>query len=144
MRNLAAALAFVLALPVVAIAQEEPQGSKWTDVEWFEIVQVDFKAGKTDDAMDMINENFKPTTAAAGTPWPVMILEHETGEWDLTVIWRMEEGPRSMEWQQSPNSQKWWAKMIERTGSEEAAEEMMAKYQSYIARTNSYIVRQGS
>lgn len=144
MRSVAVAMLVLLALPALVLAQEEPQGAKWTDVEWYEVIHVDFKAGMTSEAMDLINEQFKPTTEAAGTPWPVMILEHETGEWDMTVIWHMEEGPRSMEWEQSPNGQKWWAKLIERTGSESAAQAVWDEYQSYIARTNSYIVRQRS
>lgn len=142
MRTLAAAIVLSLAFPAVALAQQEPQGSKWTGVEWYEVIQVDFKAGKSSEAMDLIEEQFKPTSQAAGTPMPVMLLEHETGEWDLTVIWHMEEGPSSMEWQRSPNNQKWWAKLVERTGSESAAEAVWDEYQSYIARTNSYIVRQ--
>ncbi|UCG75701.1 MAG: hypothetical protein JSV95_13480 [Gemmatimonadota bacterium] len=141
MRSLAVTATLLLALPTVILAQEEPQGMKWTDIEWYEVIEIDFKAGKAAAAIDLIEQQFRPTSRAAGTPLPVMILEHETGAWDLTVIWHRAEGPSFMEWQQSPNNQKWWAKLVERAGGESAAQALWDEYQSYIARTNSYIAR---
>ena len=110
-------------------------------MDWYRIVNVDFHNGKSGDARRMIEEHFMPAGEAAGTPPPVMMLWNETGEWDLTIIWHMTDGPAGMEWRRSPNNVKWWKTFMEREGGEEAAEKMQSEYRSLVARSSSTIAR---
>ena len=135
---LAAALVCLFALPTRAEAQE---GQKWEDVDWYRIVNVDYHNGKSGDARRIIEEHYMPAGQAAGTPTPVMLLWTETGEWDLTIIWKMKRGPASMEWRRSPDSVKWWQTFVEREGGEEAAEAIQEEYSSLVARSTSTIAR---
>ena len=135
---LAAAFVCLLAVPSTADAQE---AEKWDGVEWYRIVHVDFHNGKTGDARRIIREHYMPAGEEAGTPTPVMLLWHDTGEWDLTIVWHMHEGPSGMEWRRSPNSVKWWKTFVEREGGEEAAQAIQEEYSALVARSTSSIAR---
>jgi hypothetical protein len=135
---LAAALIVLFALPTRAEAQE---AEKWEGVDWYRIVNVDFHNGKAGDARRIIEDHYMPAGEAAGTPTPVMLLWNETGEWDLTIIWHMKDGPASMEWQRSPDGVKWWQTFVEREGGEEAAEAIQEEYSGLVARSTSTIAR---
>ncbi len=141
MRSIAIGLACVLVLPLSAAGQDAPAAAKWTDVDWYRVVQIDFESGKMNAAMDFIDEHFVPATEAAGTPGPAMLLWHETGEWDLTVLWVMAEGPSSMEWRRSPDNIKWWSALVAHEGGADAAAAVWAEWNSMIERTNSFIAR---
>jgi len=135
---LTVALICLFAIPSGLDAQE---AEKWDDVDWYRIVQVDFHNGKAGDARRTIEEHFMPAGREAGTPTPVMMLWNVTGEWDLTIIWHMQDGPASMEWRRSPDNVKWWKKFMEREGGEEAAEKIQSEYASLVARSTSTIAR---
>ncbi|MDP2471714.1 MAG: hypothetical protein Q8W45_10650 [Candidatus Palauibacterales bacterium] len=135
---LAAVLVCLFTIPSRAGAQE---AQKWEGADWYRIVQVDYYNGKADDARRIIEEHYMPAGEAAGTPTPVMLLWNETGEWDLTIIWHMKDGPSSMEWRRSPDSVTWWQAFVEREGGEEAAEKIQEEYSSLVARSTSEIAR---
>ena len=135
---LAAALVCLFTIPSNLDAQE---AEKWDDVDWYRIVHVDYHNGKNGDARRIIEEHFMPAGEAAGTPTPVMMLWNETGEWDLTIIWHMKDGPASMAWRRSPDNVKWWKTFVEREGGEEAAEKIQSEYSSLVARSTSAIAR---
>ena len=122
-------------------AQDDAQPTKWTGVEWYTITNVDFVNGKQDEALKIIREHFLPASDAAGTPKPQMILMNATGEWDMTIVWKMQEGPAGMEWRRSPDNVKWWKAAVARAGSEEAAEQLGEEYGSYVQRSSSTIMR---
>jgi hypothetical protein len=135
---LALALVGLFAVPTRTEAQEV---EKWDGVNWYRIVHVDFHNGKTGEARRIIEEHFMPAADDAGTAGPDMLLWHETGEWDLTIIWRMKEGPASMEWRRSPDNVKWWKSFSELEGGDEAAELIQKEYSALIARSTSSIAR---
>lgn len=136
-----AILAVLLVLPGRLAAQEDQQPVKWTGVEWYNVVNIDFAPGKTSDALKIIREHFMKASDAAGTPKPTMILMDVTGPWDMTVIWKMKDGPASMEWRRSPDNIKWWAALVKQEGSEDAANKLTEEYGSYVARSSSTITR---
>lgn len=138
-----AAVAAVLIVPAPLMAQQDaPKAEKHENVTFYEIVNVDFKPGMADEALDLIRKHFAPAVREAGTPGPVMQLEHRTGEWDVTFIWHMKRGPSEMEWKRSPESIKWEKKFVEMVGGEEKAREIGEKYESYIQRSNVTIAMQ--
>ncbi len=140
-RSIFTAVALGIFLPISGRAQEMPTASKWSDVEWYRVTHVAFKAGHRNDALNIIREHFAPAGEEAGTPPPVMSLEHETGQWDLTTIWHMS-GPSEMEWGLTPNGEKWWAAFATREGGIEKARQIWRDYLDMIARSTSYITRE--
>lgn len=141
---LTAAVAAVLIVPTAPLMaqQDAPKPEKHENVTWYEIVNFDFKPGKTGEAMDIIEEYFVQAGMEAGVPGPVMHLEHRTGEWDLTAIWQMKRGPGEMEWKRTPEGIAWAEKFREMVGSEEKADEVFEEFESYIQRSNSTIAMQ--
>lgn len=138
MRSLCvAAVAAMLVLPsTVAAQEEEPRPEKHENVTWYTIVEIDFVSGKRDAALDVIRNHFVPAAREAGTPAPVMQLEHRSGEWDLTVIWKMDRGPAGMEWKTTPEGIAWQKAFAEMAGGEEKAREIGETFESYIDREN--------
>lgn len=136
-----AILAVLLVLPARLAAQEDQGPTKWTGVDWYTVVNIDFAPGKTADAVKIIREHFMKASDAAGTPKPVMVLMDVTGPWDMTVVWKMQDGPTSLEWRRSPENVKWWAAFVKQEGSEEAARKIQEEYGSYVARSSSTITR---
>ncbi len=132
------ALAFVWSAGLGA-QEGPPQPKKWTGVTWYQVGHVKFKTGKRDDAMRLIQDYFVPATNAAGTPPPVMALEHQTGPWDMTVIWVMPEGPAQMTWEVHPNQIKWFGAMAQAVGGPEKAQEILAQWEEMIASSTSTI-----
>lgn len=124
----------------VAGAQEAPAPSKH-DGDWYRLVHVDYKAGKTDAALKVIREHFATAGAAAGTPGPVMSLVHESGPWDATWVWHLSGGPGDLEWDVSPNNLKWMAALAEQEGGMEKARQLLSQYGDLVASSTSYIVR---
>jgi len=134
----AAAIALLFVMPAQAEAQE---GTKWEGVDWYRVTHVEFHNGKAGDARRLIEEHFMKATEKAGTDGPAMLLWHETGEWDVTVLWHMKGGPADLEWRRSPDNVKWWQAFSDQEGGEEEAEKMMAEYSSLVARSTSSIAR---
>lgn len=140
---LTAVVAAGLILPAgLAAQEEEPKPEKYEDASWYALVQVDFKPGKRDKAMKMVKDYFAPASEASGTEMPVMHLQHQSGEWDWTIIWHMKGGPGDMEWKQTAEDIKWQKELAELAGGPEKAGEMMEEWSSYIARENVTIAMQ--
>lgn len=140
LRAALAGLAFV-ALPLSATAQELPKAEKHANVKWYRIVHVDFKPGKADDALKIVYAHFVPAANAAGLE-PARILEHETGEWDVTYIFPLSEGPTVLEWDVTPNGEKFWAELAKKEGGADKALAVFAEYADMVARAESQIVRE--
>lgn len=139
--TLAAAASLCLTAPLAA-QEEAPKAEKHENVTWYAVTQIDFKPGKADAAKKIIREHYVPASEQAGTPGPVMALEHQTGEWDMTVIWHMKRGPGELEWKNTPEGAKWQAKFVEMAGGPEKAREIGEAFSSYIAREHVTIAMQ--
>lgn len=135
------AVAAFLAPPPAVEAQEAPEPERYENVTWYEVVHLDFRAGKADDAMQIIEEHFVPASEAAGNSGPVMELVHATGGWDMTVIWELEDGPSAYTWETSPDGVAFMQAMAEQEGGMEAAQEVWERYSSYLARSESTLTR---
>ena len=116
------------------LAQEEAPGpQKWGDnARYISVTFVQFKAGKREEAMEIINEYFVPAGQKAGTPPPMLGVHFQTGAWDAMFIWNMEGGMADLEWYRSENDLKWYAALAELNGGPEGAEEIMTRWQKTI------------
>jgi hypothetical protein len=126
----------------LAMAQEAPKAKKYEDPVWYSMTHVKYKPGRLDDAMKMIKEYFEPASVEAGTPGPAMVMINHTGEWDLTIVWKMKGGLSAMEWETSPEDVKWMSAMHEMVGGGDKAKEIMEQYQSLVSATSTVICRQ--
>lgn len=125
--TLATVAAFLL-LPGPLAAQEGMEPEKH-EGPWYEIVHVDFRPGKADDAFELIREQFWPVEEANDElSSPILQLVHETGEWDATWIWKLEEGPGEFAWKTSPD-QIVYQKAL---GGEKKAGKIFERYDSYV------------
>lgn len=138
-------LAAILTLPIAARAQDRdqtPQPQKYRNVTWYRVERIALKAGKREDALKLIKQYYLPASKAAGTEKPVLYLEHQTGPWDLTIIWRLQGGPSELEWKESPDGLAWYRAFVKVAGGQQKAEEIMSKESSYTARETSSIALQ--
>lgn len=111
------------------------QATKYKNVKWYGIAQVDFKPGKMDEAMGLVKKYFMPAGKAAGNPGPVMVLENQTGAWDITVIWLLKDGPSDLEWKVSPQSVASSKELLKLVGSKEKVKKIRKEWISDIARS---------
>lgn len=118
-------------------AQQTSQPEKYENVSWHQIVLVDFKAGKVNEAQKIIDK-FEKAGTEEGKPEMYWL---DSGEYDLMLIWDMENGPSDMEWKRSPSSVKWWNKLVEQEGSEENAMKLQNDYSELVSSSTSYISR---
>lgn len=132
-----AVIALALFLPADAQAQELPTAHKYENVGWLMVRHVAYKPGQRNAALAIIREHFKPAADAAGLE-PPKVLEHQTGSWDITLIWPLLEGPADLEWEINPWQEQWWVAFVEREG--DAATGIREEYFSKIARTTSSVV----
>jgi hypothetical protein len=122
-------------------AEETFKAKKWDNPEWYYLVHVDFEPGKTEEAIKLINEHFAPASKEAGTPGPCMMLIHHTGEWNMTFVWHMKDGAAGLDWEISPDEEKWMAALVKREGGMEKAMELINAYRDLIEKENAILVR---
>ncbi len=120
---------------------QEMTAKKYDNPQWYNIVYVDYLPGKYNKARAIIQDYFIKASEQAGTPGPVMVLEMNSGPYDIMALWHMKDGIESMNWEVSPNDVKWRKALNEIAGSAEKASEIQKEYQSYIASSSNSIGR---
>jgi len=131
-------VAIFLAMSSLAYAQETPKAKKMEGKSWHQVVLVNFKPGMNGEAMKIIRNNFEKAGEKAGTTGPSMMMEMRSGEWDMMLVWNMDD-ISDMNWEVSPDNEKWWATMAEQEGSAENAMKVWQKYMGMIQSSTSYI-----
>ncbi|WP_394172449.1 hypothetical protein [Thalassotalea litorea] len=120
-----------------AMAEE---GKRYDDsVKWKNVVKITYKIGKRDDALKIIRDYYQVASEKAKTPMPEMVMEMHTGDYDLLVIWHMQNGIEDMTWETNPDSVAWRKALNDVAGSEEKAQEILDEYVSYIAHAENEI-----
>jgi len=115
-------------------SKDQPvKAAKYKNVTWYGVGRIEFKPGKMHDAMNIIKKYYMPASKAAGNSGPVMVLENQTGPWNLTVIWKFKDGPSDLEWKISPEDAAYRKQLFKIAGSKEKAKEIGEKFDSYIA-----------
>lgn len=116
----------------INIAQAE-DGQRYDDsVTWKSVVRINYKPGKMGDALKIIKDYYRKASEQAKTPMPELIMEMQTGDYDLIVVWHMEGGITDMTWETGPNDKKWRAALNELAGGEDKAQAILDEYLSYI------------
>lgn len=138
-RSIIAAIGAALLLGSgISMAQDSDGALKFgeanDDARYVRVVFVSYKPGMAGRAYTILREHFAPAGEAAGLEGPV-VVHFQTGPFDASYHWRLENGMSDMEWQRSPNQVKFRAAMVELEGSEAAAQAVMDSYNATIART---------
>lgn len=136
-----AALSLLISIALPLGAQEMAAPKKHENSSWLMMVNVKFKPGKIEDAMKIINERFAPAGMAIGMT-DVRVLHHVGGEWDLTLMFPMPEGPRQLEWAVTPQDAKWMAEMAKREKGMANTMALLNRYADMLAREEATIVRE--
>ena len=134
----AAALAVpVVATPAFADAHMEAAEPELAKKDWYNVVFIKFHPGKVEEAMKLIDA-FVKVDEALGRQGPIA-MHMDTGEWDMMVAFKMEDGIASMGWKSNPSGEAWNAELARQLGGEEAAREHWAKYMATVATSTSHI-----
>ncbi|GAB2765490.1 hypothetical protein [Salinimicrobium soli] len=123
------------------LTAQENEPKKYSNPEWYQVVHVDYKAGKEDAARKIINDYFKKASDKAGTSKPVMELALNTGDYDYLYIWKLEEGLQSLDWEISPQGLKWQKAFEEMVGGKDKAKELGDEYSSYVSKVKVELAR---
>lgn len=137
-------LLFVLGLFIASSvnAQDEVKPVKFENVEWYQVVLMDFEQGKVGKVQEIIKK-FEAAGAEAGTPGPELYWM-STGEYDAMAIWKLDGGPSDLEWKITPDDVKWWDAFVKQQGSEEAAQKLQDEFADCIEKSTSYLSRKAS
>lgn len=128
-----AIIAGSLLLPVGASAQEAFK--KRENVDYYHVVNFNFKPGHNDAAWEILYEKIGPAVRAMGEDF--IVLDWETGAWDSTAYIKFKDGYGELEYATSPASAAFMASMAKQEGSEEAAKKVMKEWVSHIDNTSS-------
>jgi len=113
---------------------EDGTATQGDDAVYLSVTFVSFKPGMRGEAFGIIDDHFVPASIAAGTAQPVAV-HFQTGPWDASFHWRLENGMADLEWFTSPRDVKWRAALVAQEGSEEAADALQASFTATIARS---------
>lgn len=129
-------LFFTLALfmfsGTVNAQDEEMKPKKYDNPEWYYVVYIDYETGKFQKAMDIVENYYMKATKSANLPGPYMVMEMNSGEYDLMVVWKLKDGLDSMNWEISPDDIKWRQAFTKLVGDKEKADKIHEEYQSYV------------
>ncbi len=139
-KNLLVAAVVAISLPGAVSAQELPTATKYENATWANALDIQFKPGQRNAALDIVHEHFLPIADTIG--WDVLVLEYQTGEWDARYVFPLADGPVDLEWGVSPTLESWWAAFAESEGGAEAALALFGEYADKVARTRSNIIMQ--
>lgn len=139
--KLAAATALLFLFAVPASAQDDDEGPQtWgDDAKYASVTYVQFKSGKREEAMEIIEEYFKPATEKAGISPPLFAVHFQSGKWDAMYVWDLEGGLTDLQWFNSPDDIKWMEALAELNGGPEGAAEIMKRWSKTIDEAETHI-----
>lgn len=128
-----------LLLPVVAMLFlgliSQAQETDWETFDSPELFQVEyfkFNAGKSDEAIKIIEDYFSEANRLADIPIPVLELEVLSDDYDYMVVWPMQEGVEHLNWQTSPTNTEWYRAFVIVMGSEENAKAIIEEFDACV------------
>jgi hypothetical protein len=119
--------------PVAAQAQDSAAAQPAEEVTWTRVVMTRFHVGKRDRGLEIIKNYFAKADTMSGTKSGVHGIHLDTGEWDIIYVFPMKRGPGEMAERNSPEGEKWMAEMVKLAGSKEAADKIIAEFDTLVA-----------
>ncbi len=90
-------------------AQELPKAKKYEGVKWYGAVYWKWKPGKAQEGSKIVHDHLLPVVKTLGLKQ--LHFHFSTGEWSGVRYIPLDEGPSLLEWQVSPNTEKFWAEL---------------------------------
>ena len=131
-KTLMIAAAFAMPLTATpAIADNHAEAPELAKKDWYQVVFIKFHEGKQEEAMKLI-EAFVAVDEALAREGPIA-MHMDTGEWDMMVAFKMEDGIAQMGWASNPRNDEWNAELARQLGGEDKAAEHWQKYMATVA-----------
>jgi hypothetical protein len=130
---LAAAGALSLAFATVPSEAQAQEGQKAEDVTWARVTMTRFLPGKRERALEIIKNYFAKADRNSGVNSGIHGIHLDSGEWDIIYVFPMKGGPADLALEGTPDDAKWMAEMVKLAGSQDAAEKIIAEFDSLIA-----------
>lgn len=132
-KTVAVAGALSLAMAIVPSAVQAQDAMQADEVTWARVTMTRFHSGKRDRALEIIKNYFAKADQMSGVNSGVHGIHLDTGQWDVIYVFPMKGGPGDMAKRGTPEDEKWMAEMIKLAGGKEAAEKIIAEFDSLVA-----------
>lgn len=135
------ALAVLVMIACTGMLQaQEMKVKKYDNPEWVRVAYVKFKPMMKDRAQAIIKDYFMKADMNLGNPGP-MAFDMASGEYDMLVIFQLEEGLETLNYEMSPDDVKWMQEMSKLTGGPDKAMAKLQEFYSYVDRWDSELAR---
>jgi len=122
------------------LSAQEMKAKKFDNPVWVRMAFIKFEPGKMDKAKKIIKDYFAKADENAGITKPTA-YSMSTGTYDMVVIWELEEGLETLNYEMTPNDVKWIGELSSLAGSQEKAMEKLDEFYSYLADWKTEIAR---
>ena len=136
MKKLISTISIIVMFTFICSGQND---EGFLNYEWFQAKYVKFKPGMVSEARELLKRYLYKANEISGRL--VLTFESDTGEWDHIAYLYLINGPKQLDDKNSEIEVKWWNGVVELTGSEEKAKEVIKKYQNCILKENYNLVR---
>lgn len=119
---------------------QEMKAEKYENPEWVTIAQIKFKPMKKDAAMNIIHNYFAKADEDAGIK-PPTAFHMVGGNYDMMVVWDMEEGVETLNYKMTPNDAKWMTSMVKIAGGQDKAMGKIEEFMSYVDTWDNSVAR---
>lgn len=122
------------------LSAQEMKAKKIDNPVWVKMAFIKFHPGKMDKAKTIINDYFSKADKNAGITAPTA-YSMTTGSYDMVVIWELEEGIETLNYEISPNDVKWIGELSNLTGGQDKAMEKLDEFYTYLSDWKTEIAR---
>jgi hypothetical protein len=119
---------------------QEMKAEKYENPTWVTMSYIKFKPMKKDAAMKIIDDYFVKADQNAGIKAPT-VYHFVTGDYDMLVVWEMEEGIETLNYKLTPDDAKWFGEMAKLTGGQDKAMQKMDEFFSHVASWDNSLAR---
>ncbi|KIC93239.1 hypothetical protein [Flavihumibacter solisilvae] len=120
---------------------QDLKAKKMDNPQWKWVVLIDFKPGKNDRANEIIRNYFMKADQSAGLPGPSYALDLMSGDWDILVSFDMKGGVDDLNWEISPDDEKWMKAIGTLAGSPDKAKAILDEWASLIQRETRFLAK---
>lgn len=105
---------------------------------YYKLFTLEFKPGKTDDALEVLYRALVPAWKEAGVS--VQVMESLLGAKDVLLLIELKDGPRALAYTVPEQDAKAWASLMRIAGGAEAANAEVDRFIGHVARQSESLV----
>lgn len=123
-----------------AVAQETeiPEAQKREPGTYYKLFNLEFKPGKTDDALEILRGKLVPAWRESGVK--VQLIEFLLQTKDVMLLIELKEGPESLGYEVPKQDAEAWAALVSTAGNAASANEIVDRFIGYVARQSESLV----